>query len=175
MVVDRYSLSPLQQGMVFHHVAENESGVVVEQIVVEYEECPDVAALETAWRIETQRHSVLSTAFRSGRDGKAVQELHDSIQISIARGDRILNAEQVREFLRDDRIRGSDLEAPPLMRLTLLDTGSGRYDDRLERNRPPGTHWQQPGKCYPISISPASSSDSTTLSSSGTWRHNNDS
>jgi amino acid adenylation domain-containing protein len=126
MKSDRYSLSPIQQGMLFHHIAEEHSGVDIEQIVIDYNEYPDLAALETAWRLETRKHSVLRTAFRIQPDGEPIQEVHDSIHISIQRDERVFSVEQVRRFLIEDRARGFDLKEPPLMRLSLLDTGSGR-------------------------------------------------
>src|SRR5262245_12615761 len=114
-VVDTYPLSPIQQGMLFHHLEDAHAGIDIEQLVIEYTELPDVARLERAWQATLARHPVMRTAFRW--DSQPVQEVHATAPLAIERRDGDLMA-----FLAADRTRGFDLRTPPLMRLTLVGT-----------------------------------------------------
>jgi len=59
VVVDTFGLSPLQQGMLFHHVEDPRSGVDIEQLVVHLAEAVDPDALRRAWDLLVQRHPIL--------------------------------------------------------------------------------------------------------------------
>ena len=61
--VDEYSLSPIQNGMLFHHLKEEHSGVDIEQLVITYGEPPDLAILERAWQVTMDRHPSLRSSF----------------------------------------------------------------------------------------------------------------
>src|ERR1700704_5137146 len=63
-VVDSYELSPMQQGMLFHALREQRTGVDIEQIIVTLRESLDLAPLEQALRDVMQRHPILRTRFR---------------------------------------------------------------------------------------------------------------
>src|SRR5262245_36126862 len=63
VVVDTFGLSPLQQGMLFHHVEDPRSGVDIEQLVVHLAEPVDPSALSRAWDLLVQRHPMLRARF----------------------------------------------------------------------------------------------------------------
>ncbi len=62
-IEDSYPLSLLQQGMLFHNLFVQESGVDIEQIVCTLRENLDSSAFERAWQDAAQRHSILRTSF----------------------------------------------------------------------------------------------------------------
>src|SRR5437868_2815454 len=64
-VVDHYPLSPLQHGMLFHHVQSGPAtGVDVEQLEGRLREPIDAEAWVKAWNTVAARHPILRTRFR---------------------------------------------------------------------------------------------------------------
>src|SRR3954467_10011089 len=61
--VDWYSLSSMQQGMLFHSMESGAKGVDVEQVVCELTENLDAGCFERAWREVVARHAILRTSF----------------------------------------------------------------------------------------------------------------
>src|SRR5262245_2869685 len=119
-----YPLSPLQQGMLFDVLFKPESGVYVEQFCYLLRGALDIASFEKAWNDVTQRHSALRTAFVWKQTAKMLQTVFRDVTQSLTLLDwRDADPEQhrarLRELLADDRQRGFDLGAAPLMRLTL--------------------------------------------------------
>jgi amino acid adenylation domain-containing protein len=123
-----YPLSPMQQGLLFHSLSAPGSGVYVAQLTARLSPDVDPDALERAWRILIERHEVLRASFRW--DGvEPLQEVHAHVDVRIERCDwRDRDAGAQRTWLEHDRERGFDLDAAPLMRLTLADLAGG---DRL--------------------------------------------
>ena len=123
MIEDVYPLSPLQQGMLFHHLLAPQSGVDIEQIVCSLSENLNIPALNQAWLKTIQHHAILRTAFRWIDLDQPQQEVHDQVGQDFisptAPQDVILS-----DFLRADRLRGLDLSRPPLMRLQLVRVNS---------------------------------------------------
>jgi surfactin family lipopeptide synthetase C len=61
-IEDTYPLSPMQQGMLFHSLADPESGVYVTQVTCTLANL-NVPALQQAWRQVMERHPILRSAF----------------------------------------------------------------------------------------------------------------
>jgi amino acid adenylation domain-containing protein len=122
--IDEYGLSPMQQGMLFQHLAAEHSGVDVEQLVISYKEGPDVAVLERAWQAVVEKHPVLRTSFRWDGLLEPIQQVHDELLVRIEQHQACDEATFL-AFLAADRRRGIDLRQPPLMRLTLFGSGAG--------------------------------------------------
>ncbi len=104
--------------MLFHHLSTAHSGVDIEQIVVDFPEAIDQDALRSAWDIEMRRQPVLRTAFRWNDSGAPVQEIHSGVDLDFAVRD--LEEGEFEARLLEDRQRGFDLTAPPLMRVVLF-------------------------------------------------------
>jgi amino acid adenylation domain-containing protein len=131
-VEDSCPLSPVQQGMLFHHLSGAHSGVDVEQIVVDYPESLDAAFLRAAWEAEIQRQPVLRTGFRWKDATEPLQDIHSGVEFEYTISDWSSQPEQERdrafeEYLLKDRQRGFDLAVPPLMRVALFRFGEGHY------------------------------------------------
>jgi hypothetical protein len=128
-VVERYPLSPLQHGMLFHHVqAGGATGVDLEQLEGRLNEPLDAAAFERAWQAAAARHPILRTRFRWDDEQAPGQEVLASVAVPFDLhdlGELTKAAQDVRlaAFLADDRRRGFDLSQAPLWRVTLFRLG----------------------------------------------------
>ncbi|MEV6596604.1 amino acid adenylation domain-containing protein [Actinoplanes sp. NPDC051346] len=137
---DRYDTVAIQQGLLFNHRYEPGAGVDVLQVVCDWPEPLDRAAMESAWQHAAARHDVLRTSFswdRAGdawdRAGDAAGPWHavsDATTVPVSWVDTGTDAapidERVRRFLRVDRARDFDPAEPPLIRVTLLHHGPQR-------------------------------------------------
>lgn len=125
----QYPLTPMQEGMAFNVASGREPGVEVEQMVWALPEDVDVPLLQRAWREAIARHDALRTRFRW--DSGGVQEVLASVDLpwTEVEGSPDVEAPEaaLEAFLRADRLRGIDLGAAPLMRLTLFRFGARDY------------------------------------------------
>jgi non-ribosomal peptide synthase protein (TIGR01720 family) len=134
-IEDIYPLSPVQQGMFFHHLSTRESSAYVEQIHCGLRGQVDAGALERAWQSALARHSILRTSFHLADLDAPVQVVHHSsaLNIRLAEHDlRLMSPAEQRQWIADyliaDRGHGFDLSQAPLLRVSLL-----RLDEQLYR------------------------------------------
>ncbi|WP_080422208.1 non-ribosomal peptide synthetase [Burkholderia ubonensis] len=123
-VVDLWSLTSTQQGMLFHaRAADASAGIYLEQIVAAIEGECDAARLERAWSHVYARHDALRVSFAWRDLDDPVQRVHapQPLALEIREIAAHVDPEQaLAAFLAEDRARGVDLARPPLMRVTLL-------------------------------------------------------
>jgi amino acid adenylation domain-containing protein/non-ribosomal peptide synthase protein (TIGR01720 family) len=132
-VEDIYPLSPMQQGMLFHALHDDGTGVYVNQLTAEIRGL-DSERLRGAWQAVSDRHAVLRTGFLWRElSGPPQQVVYRRAEMRIVEEDwRTQAAGHAPAALDDalsvvaqrDRAAGFDLARPPLQRLTLL-----RLDD----------------------------------------------
>ena len=132
MIEDQYDLSPLQQGMLFHHLSGEDPGVDVEQIVIDLREPVKVPALRDAWQYVLDRHAVLRTALVWHAVDVPLQQVHRDVKIAISYEDwRLQTSIKVEkattDYLRAERRRGFDLRQPPLMRLAVFQLRDAKF------------------------------------------------
>ncbi|HEX8558420.1 MAG TPA: amino acid adenylation domain-containing protein [Pyrinomonadaceae bacterium] len=132
-IEDIYPLSPIQQGLLFHSLYAPESGVYVEQLRCALRGELDAEAFERAWRQVVERHAALRACFVWSDLEEPLQVVRREVDLSLERRDwRGLPADEsgrrLDDFLRDDRARGFDLGAPPLMRLALFQTDADAHE-----------------------------------------------
>ena len=121
-VVEKYGLSPVQEGMLFHHVTDERSGTGIEQWVIEYRSMPELAVLQRAWQATIDNHPILRSSFRWEGLAEPMQHVHERAEVSIIpRGCR--DEAAFAELLAADRRRGVDLREPPAMRWTFVEVG----------------------------------------------------
>ncbi|MGQ4733628.1 MULTISPECIES: condensation domain-containing protein, partial [Streptomyces] len=118
-IEDVYPLSPLQQGMLFHALAEPDSGMYVEQIHWRLEGDLDRHALRSAWQGVLDAHPVLRTSFVCDQGDRPLQVVRRGQDVPFEFHDvsGLPESEQeiwLRDLLDADRVRGFDLSAPPL-------------------------------------------------------------
>src|SRR5918999_481190 len=73
-VQDIYSLSPMQQGLLFHALSDSANGAYVERVSWLLHGKLDVAAYRAAWEQVIKRHPILSTSFH-------YQDLDEPVQV----------------------------------------------------------------------------------------------
>jgi hypothetical protein len=129
-IEDVYTLSPLQQGMLFHNLYRPDHLPDQDVYVVQF--CFTLAgplsprALEEAWDQVLAQYPALRTSFHWKKLQAPSQVVHRRVKLPVEIRDlrgRPDQAAGLERFLADDRARGFDLSRPPLMRLAVLRTG----------------------------------------------------
>src|SRR5262249_38269306 len=128
MKTESYPLSPMQQGMLYHHLSAGETGVDVEQIWCSTSEELDVPLFREAWQLVVDRHAILRTTFHWDGGSQPWQTVHPYAELNFQfedwRGKS--RADQQGMFssaLESERRRGFDLQRKPPMRLALFRLG----------------------------------------------------
>lgn len=127
MSAHTYPLSPLQQGMVFHAVAEPRSGVDIEQLVITLPEPVDAVRLRAAWERVVSRHEILRTSFRWDAD-EPLQVVEEKValpfDVEVAPD---MDDARFAAWLREDRACGFQMDAAPLLRFRLFQLGAENW------------------------------------------------
>ncbi|WP_069817426.1 non-ribosomal peptide synthetase [Streptomyces sp. TP-A0874] len=130
---DVLTLSPLQQGLMFHTQFDGQThDVYTMQFVFEIEGALDVAALRAAAAAILRRHANLRAGFRYRKNGEPVQLIAREVELPWAEVDltELPEADRGAEadrLIDEDRARRFDLARPPLVRFTLFRLGGDRY------------------------------------------------
>ncbi|CAM3778179.1 Linear gramicidin synthase subunit D [Pseudomonas reidholzensis] len=125
-----YPLSPMQQGMLFHTLYEQQAGNYINQLRVDVDGL-DVQRFEQAWQTALDAHDILRSGFVwQGDLEQAVQVVRSTVQLPLSlhdwRGQPAL--EQALQTLAEgERQRGFVLDEAPLLRLQLVRTGDSRH------------------------------------------------
>ncbi|MFD4658624.1 non-ribosomal peptide synthase/polyketide synthase [Kitasatospora sp. NPDC058444] len=124
-VEDVLTLTPTQSGMLFHGLAEEDSGAYFQQLDFVLDGVPDPARLAAAWQWVTDRTGVLRAHVRWQEVPEPLLVVHRRSAVPVTHLDwRELPEEERRtrlaELLDRDRARGLDLALAPLQRLLLI-------------------------------------------------------
>ncbi|ULR48216.1 non-ribosomal peptide synthetase [Streptomyces deccanensis] len=131
-VAELLPLTPLQQGFFFHSLTGGADGdTYVVQQVLDLAGPVDAALLRRAAQCLLDRHAPLRAAFRQRPDGTPVQIITRDAELPWREVDLSSQDGEVRETLgdavaADERARGFDLAAPPLLRCALVRLGEER-------------------------------------------------
>jgi natural product biosynthesis luciferase-like monooxygenase protein len=125
-----HPVTPVQHGMIFHHLQDANAGVDLEQCIGDLKEELDVDRFQRAFFEVSARHDVLHCQFRwEGLTHPTLDvfapesaESHFTDLSGHSEKDRTSHFEQ---FLADDRTRGFDLASGPLHRLNIFRFGPG--------------------------------------------------
>ncbi len=128
---DSYPLSPMQQGMLFHHLVA-QSGVDIEQMVCLVPEQLEVSAFTQAWQKVVARHPILRTSFDWETQDEPLQCVHQQMTIPLIEQDwrdlsQLEQSTQLQAYLQSDRVVGFQLNIAPLMRLALFRLQESTY------------------------------------------------
>ncbi len=127
-----YPLSPLQEGMLFHSLYDQQAADYIEQFGCILTGPVDLTRFGEAWQAVLARHTILRTSFHSQNLSVSLQCVHQQVELPIRHLDYTsLDADQqavsLAQWLDDDFRAGFDLQRPPLMRLTLIKLGDQRH------------------------------------------------
>ncbi|MCC2652306.1 MAG: putative Multi-domain non-ribosomal peptide synthetase, partial [Microvirga sp.] len=127
-----YYLSPLQEGLLFHHVSEAETDPYFYQYGFLLEGDFHLPAFEQAWQQAVSRHPILRTAFVWEGVDKSLQVVRRKAKLSLHCLDWRGHSEHERRdalasLLSEDRRAGLNFLQPPLMRLTLARVAEDRW------------------------------------------------
>ncbi|MFI9262198.1 amino acid adenylation domain-containing protein [Streptomyces sioyaensis] len=128
-----YRLAPMQSGILFHvlHDPSGQNPYLV-QFPDEFVGPLDVSRLREAWQAVVDRHAVLRTAFVWEGLDEPLQEVKERVEVPFAeldwRGTAADEQERLLERLvSDDRAQGFELDAAPLLRLTVARLADERW------------------------------------------------
>ncbi|WP_434634922.1 amino acid adenylation domain-containing protein [Chromobacterium sp. CV08] len=127
---DLYPLSPLQQGMLFHSVADAADGAYLEQLSSVVSGPLDPDAFADAWRAMLARHPLLRSGFHWRELEQPLQAAMRAAPLPVVRLDWSTLADPdaaLAAYLADDAGKPFALDAPPLMRLALIRLGERRW------------------------------------------------
>jgi amino acid adenylation domain-containing protein/non-ribosomal peptide synthase protein (TIGR01720 family) len=131
-MMESYPLSPMQKGMLFHHLDAPDSGVYLQQIVVGLREKLDLALFRKAWQELVDRHPALRTSFHWQVGEPPLQRVDQDVSLPWEQQDwSSLPASErdahLARFLLLDRARGFDMARAPLLRLALFRTDGDEF------------------------------------------------
>ncbi|WP_412534817.1 condensation domain-containing protein, partial [Pseudomonas coronafaciens] len=121
-IEDIYPLAPMQQGMLFHTLFEQEAGNYINQMRVEVSGL-DVPRFLAAWQATLDAHEVLRSGFVSHLE-QSLQVVLRGVSVPFVELDaRAQSSEWIDDWANADRQQGFDLAKGPLLRLAVLRTG----------------------------------------------------
>ncbi|MEU0216887.1 amino acid adenylation domain-containing protein, partial [Streptomyces sp. NPDC006265] len=125
---DVLPLTPLQEGLYFHSVFDDDcAGAYVEQQLLTLDGELDTGRLAAAATRLLALFPNLAARFTALADGRVVSVLENGVEAPFTTLDRPgITDEEIRDLAERDRRTGFDLATGPLMRYTLIRTGSGR-------------------------------------------------
>ncbi len=132
-IEDFYPLSPMQQGILFHSLADPKSGIYFEQFSWTLHGKLNVTAFHRAWQHIVEQYSILRTCFVWEGLKEPVQIVHRQVALPWHEYNwQDLSPEEQQQklelFLQSDRSSGFELKQPPLMRLTLIQLSDISYN-----------------------------------------------
>src|SRR5262245_33919365 len=124
-IEDIYSLTPIQQGILFHCLEGSEAGVYFVQLAFTLQGRLKMAALERAWQQVVDRHPILRTAFVWENLEKPLQGVARQAKLPIEKLDwrglpAAEQADRLQRYLQGERERGFNLAKAPLMRVAII-------------------------------------------------------
>lgn len=131
-IEDIYSLSPMQQGMLFHSIYSPDTGVYVEQLSCRLKGKINVEAFERAWQTVVDRNPILRTAFIWEDLDEPVQVVHKHVDVPFETYDwralpKAKQEHKIKEFLQQKQNTRFDLSEAPLMRLSIIQEDDDAY------------------------------------------------
>ncbi len=132
LVEDIYTLSPVQQGMLFHILSAPDRGLYFDQTVCTVTGALCLDAFRWAWEAVLARHPALRTSFVWDGLSKPVQVVHRQVPLDFRTldwrhmGPKVQKV-QFEVLLEEDRQRGLEHGEPPLLRIHLVRVGDDRH------------------------------------------------
>ncbi|MCP9268403.1 amino acid adenylation domain-containing protein, partial [Xenorhabdus sp. XENO-1] len=149
-IEELYPATSLQQGFVYHYLAQPQDDAYRVQLLLDYHDRLDFAAYQQAWALASLRFPVLRTAF--DWEGEVLQIVTEGASIGPAnftiKDIRSLPAEEwdraIEELQRNDRARPFDLSQPGLIRFTLIRQQAQRVTVLITQHHCIADGWSTP-------------------------------
>ncbi|WP_344931046.1 condensation domain-containing protein, partial [Aquimarina addita] len=127
-----YKLSPLQEGMLFHGLYDEDSKAYVVQLIVDFPKGLNIDYLKSSWDYVLRNHSILRSAFFHKELSIPVQCVYNKITLPFSELDYSSYSlseqeDKISSFLESDSKKGFVFDEVPLMRVTLIKIGSASY------------------------------------------------
>ena len=122
-VADVYPLTPMQQGMLFHALADPTGSVFVNQMTIRVRGTLDSAALRAASEGLIAKHPILRTAFLWDGLDQPLQVVREQVDLEWTNhdwSDEADREQRLARFLDQDRRRGFELADAPLTRVAII-------------------------------------------------------
>ncbi|WP_419998139.1 amino acid adenylation domain-containing protein [Streptomyces boninensis] len=132
-VADVLPLTPLQQGMHFHALlAADAVDVYVTQRPLRLTGTLSPAVMRASFDALLTRHAALRASFTTFASGRSAQLVHEGVrapwhEIDLSELPDADRADRLAALLAEDRLRGFDMAAPPLLRVTLIRLGAEEH------------------------------------------------
>jgi amino acid adenylation domain-containing protein len=131
-IEDIYTLSPMQQGMLFHTLYSPESEVYFEQLVCTLKGQLNLSFFQQAWQKVVAKHPILRSSFHWEEIEKPLQMVSQKVELpwmvyDWKHWDNLQQKEALESLLKSDRASGIELDQAPLMRFTLIQLASDSY------------------------------------------------
>jgi amino acid adenylation domain-containing protein len=128
----RFSLTPMQKGMLYQALASPRSGYDVEHVIGTLNVPLDTSAFQRAWQRLVDRHVALRLRFSFDDGGNPYQFPVDDARIAVEVSDWADRASEeqdrlLRVYLQEDRSRGFDPRSDLLIRVAVFRLGESRY------------------------------------------------
>ncbi|SHJ99100.1 AMP-binding enzyme, partial [Clostridium cavendishii DSM 21758] len=127
-----YALAPMQEGMLFHSIADKDSKAYHEIIRFNIEGTLDVSALEKSFNELIERYDILRTIFSYEDFKKAMQVVINNRETTIdyidISGKNIINKEEyIEEVVQCDKAKGFNITKDILIRLAVIKLEEAKY------------------------------------------------
>lgn len=134
-IIDQYSLSPLQAGLLFHAIQTSATEAYMVQLV--WKNPPHIqlnlSCLKQAWQCLLDRHAIFRTSFTWQTGDEPLQQVHSSVKLPWTTYDWSKDespegfSARLNDFLKADRQAGFDFNQPPLLRITAIKLANQQY------------------------------------------------
>ncbi len=176
-LADIWPLTPLQSGLLFHaSLAGTAFDAYHVQLVFQLTGLVDPDRMRVAGQVLLDRHASLRAGFTSGMNGEPVQVVASGLTLPWGDLDvRALpgppRARAIEQFLADDLRSHFTLDAPPLLRLTLIRTERERAELVLTSHHLLFDGWSLPILLRELLHLYSANGDSRALPRPGDYRH----
>ncbi|MEW6735522.1 MAG: amino acid adenylation domain-containing protein, partial [Acidobacteriota bacterium] len=131
-IEDIYTLSPIQQGMLFHSLYDPSAGIYFQHLSCQISGELNIYAFEQAWQKLIERHSIFRTSFHWNQLEEPIQIVHHQAQLTLLQQDwrelsTTIQQERLIAYLKADRELGFDFSQAPLMRVALIQLTESSY------------------------------------------------
>ncbi len=130
---DIYSLSPMQQGMLFHSIMDSASGAYFEQSRLKIMGKIDIKLFERSFNFIIEKYDILRTVFLYEKVSQPVQIVLRKRMGNIIYNDISALEEKERnsfieDFIKKDKMQGFKLSIDLPMRIAVIKTGETEYE-----------------------------------------------